>query len=385
MTEPFLFAPLTLRGLTVRNRIAISPMCQYSAIDGFAGDWHLVHLGKLAQGGAGVVFAEATAVDPRGRITHGDLGIWDDAQVPALRRIADFVRGQGAVPAIQLAHAGRKASMQRPWHGNGPLTSDDIARGDRPWPTMAASAIALDEGWIVPSEMTAADLAVMRRSWAEATHRAADAGFDIVEIHGAHGYLLHTFLSPLLNRRLDAYGGDREGRMRFPLEIVEVVRAAWPANRPVFVRVSSVDGVDGGWSIEDTVVYARALKERGIDVLDCSSGGLYGSATASRSMPRGFGFQVPYAGRVRRDVGLTTMAVGLILDPAQAEAVIQSGQADIVAIGREALHNPNWPAHTAIALGAKGYGASEWPVQYGWWLERRERVLEAIRQPVAVQ
>ncbi|MGE0723946.1 MAG: NADH:flavin oxidoreductase/NADH oxidase [Alphaproteobacteria bacterium] len=385
MTDPLLFTPLALRGVTLRNRIAISPMCQYSAVEGMATDWHLVHLGKLAQGGAGIVFAEATAVEARGRITHGDLGIWDDAHVAPLRRVTDFMRGQGTVPAIQLAHAGRKASMQRPWHGNGPLDAADLARGDRPWATVAASAIPLDEGWIVPESLSVADIATMRRAWSDATRRAADAGFDIVEIHGAHGYLVHTFLSPLLNRRNDAYGGDREGRMRFALEIAETVRAAWPVDRPVFVRVSSVDGADGGWSIEDTVAYARALKERGVDVLDCSSGGLYGSATAGKNAPRGLGFQIPYAERVKREAGLATMAVGLILEPEQAEAVVRDGQADIVAIGREVLHNPNWPAHAAIALGAKGYGAAEWPVQYGWWLERRQRVLETIRRSAAAE
>jgi 2,4-dienoyl-CoA reductase-like NADH-dependent reductase (Old Yellow Enzyme family) len=386
---PLLFTPLTLRGVTARNRIAISPMCQYSAADGLANDWHLVHLGKFAQGGAGIVFVEATAVEARGRITHGDLGIWSDAHVPPLRRIARFVKENGAVPAIQLAHAGRKASMQRPWYGNGPLDgSADRARGDEPWPIVAPSPLPMDEGWLVPVELSVADLAALRERWRDAAGRALDAGFEIVELHGAHGYLLHEFLSPLVNRRNDAYGGDRAGCMRFPLEIAETVRAVWPQDRPVFVRVSAVDGVEGGWTLDDTVAFARELKARGVDVVDCSSGGIAGSATASRTAaPRGPGFQVPFADRVRREAGIATMTVGLILDGPQAEAILAAGQADLVAIGREALDDPNWPLHAARALlPADAPPAAlfeNWPPQYGWWLERREPALRAIRRPAS--
>lgn len=386
MTVPHLFRPLALRGLQARNRVALPPMCQYSAADGLAGDWHLVHLGKFAQGGFGIVFVEATAVEARGRITHGDLGIWSDAQVPALARIAGFLAANGAVPAIQLAHAGRKASMQRPWQGNGPMTAADQEGGERIWPVVAASAEPLEPGWLVPEALDPAGLATVREAWRTATLRAAEAGFGIAEVHSAHGYLLHSFLSPLSNRRNDAYGGDRGGRMRFPLEVVETVRAAWPADRPLFVRISAVDGIDGGWSLEDSVAYAHELKARGVDVVDCSSGGLAGSATAGRNAPRGLGFQVPYAERIRADVGIMTMAVGLVLDAAQAEAIVAAGQADIVAIGREAMNDPNWAVHAARALGLPDGGFAEWPQQYGWWLERRERVLERIRSnspPVA--
>jgi 2,4-dienoyl-CoA reductase-like NADH-dependent reductase (Old Yellow Enzyme family) len=377
-TPPSLFTPFALRSIETRNRIAISPMCQYSAEDGIADDWHFVHLGKFAQGGAGIVFVEATAVEARGRITHGDLGIWSEAQVPPLRRIAHFVKAQGAVPAIQLAHAGRKASMQRPWHGNGPMSEADTARGEDAWPIVAPSAIPLDRGWLVPTELSISDLHALKEAWRRAAERALSAGFEIVEIHSAHGYLLHEFLSPLSNRRTDAYGGDFEGRTRFPLEIAEIVRTTWPKDKAVFVRVSAVDGIDGGWTLEETVAFARELKARGVDLIDCSSGGIAGSATAGRAAPTTVGFQVPFAERVRREVGIPTMAVGLIVDAKQAEEVIQAGKADLIALAREALFDPNWPLHAAYALGLdKDFG--HWPVQYGWWLNRRERVLRSLQ------
>jgi 2,4-dienoyl-CoA reductase-like NADH-dependent reductase (Old Yellow Enzyme family) len=360
-------------------------MCQYSAKDGLANDWHLVHLGKFAQGGAGIVFVEATAVEARGRITHGDMGIWSDAHVAPLARIAQFLTANGAVPGIQLAHAGRKASMQRPWFGNAVLNADDLARGDRPWSTVAPSAIPLDDGWIVPAALTIEDLAAVRESWRAAALRAEAAGFAILEIHCAHGYLLHEFLSPISNKRTDAYGGTREARMRFPLEVAETARAAWPSEKPLFVRVSAVDAVVGGWELEDTVAFARALKERGVDVIDCSSGGIGGAVTASANVPRGLGFQVPFAERVRREADLATMAVGLILEPDQANEIIASGQADIVAIGREVLDDPSWPHRAAETLGAFGYEDSIWPKQYGWWLERRRRALEKMRQAGALK
>ena len=262
MDTPLLFRPLSLRGVPLRNRIVISPMCQYSAVDGLASDWHLVHLGRFALGGAGTVFVEATAVHPRGRITHGDLGLWSDSQIPPLRRIARFLAEHGAVPAIQLAHAGRKASMQRPWHGNGPIDDTDTARGEDAWPVVAPSALPMDEGWLVPHELSPAEMAELREAWRQAAVRALESGFEIVELHAAHGYLLHEFLSPLSNRRGDAYGGDHAGRMRFPLEVAETLRAVWPQDRPVFVRVSAVDGIEGGWTLEDTVAFARELKAR---------------------------------------------------------------------------------------------------------------------------
>jgi len=383
MTQPMLFTPITLRGVTLKNRIVISPMCQYSAKDGFVTDWHFVHLGKFAQGGAAAVFVEASAVEPRGRITYGDAGIWSDAHVAPLKRIASFVKSQGAVPAMQLAHAGRKASMQRPWHGNGPLGDGDQKRGETPWPIVAPSAIAMDEGWLTPSALATDDLAKLREAWRLAVARTIDAGFEMLELHSAHGYLLHEFLSPLSNKRNDAYGGDRGGRMRFPLEVAETIRAAWPKDKPLFVRISSVDGLDGGWSLDDSIAYALELKARGVDVIDCSSGGLVGSATAAR-IPRGLGFQVPFAEAIRKEAGIATMSVGLIVDPQQAETVLQNGQADLVAIGREALFDPNWPLHARYLLaGAADDVFADWPEQYGWWLTRREPALRAAREAAA--
>ena len=370
-SRPRLFTPLALRGVTLKNRIVISPMCQYSAVDGHANDWHLVHLGRFALGGAGMVFTEATAVEARGRITHGDLGLWEDGQIAGLSRVANFLRAHGAVPAIQLAHAGRKASMQRPWHGNGPLDERDRARGDLPWQVVAPSALPLDEGWLVPHELSVAEIAALQDAWRRAARRALAAGFDVLEMHSAHGYLGHEFLSPLSNRRGDRYGGDLAGRMRFTLETAEAVREVWPQDKPLFVRVSSVDGLEGGWTIEDTVTLARELAARGVDVVDCSSGGLAGSATAAR-VKRGPGFQVPFAERVRREAGVKTMAVGLILEAQQAEAILEAEQADLIAIGREALYDPSWALHAEAALGLQGEFES-WPVQSGWWLERRRR------------
>lgn len=385
MSQPRLFTPISLRNVTAKNRIVISPMCQYSAIDGMADDWHLVHLGKFAQGGAGIVMTEATAVNAEGRITHGDLGLWHDGQIAPLKRIAAFLRANGSVPAIQLAHAGRKASMQRPWYGNAALTPEDHARGDTPWTIVAPSAIPMDDGWLMPHELTQPDLKALREDWRLATLRAVEANFDMLEIHCAHGYLLHEFLSPLSNQRNDAYGGDRAGRMKYPLEIIETVRAVWPSDRPLFVRISSVDGIDGGIDIADSVAFVNEAKARGADVIDCSSGGLMGSATAAR-IPRGYSFQVPFAEQIRSETKAITMAVGLILHPQQAEDILAEDKTDLIAVGREALFDPNWPLHAELALsetkGAIGDGTfASWPRQYGWWLERREPGLRKLDGP----
>jgi 2,4-dienoyl-CoA reductase-like NADH-dependent reductase (Old Yellow Enzyme family) len=385
MSQPALFTPFTLRGMTSKNRVIISPMCQYSADDGVANDWHLVHLGKFAQGGAGIVMTEAVAVTAEGRITHGDLGIWHDGQVAQLARIATFLRNNNAVPAIQLAHAGRKASMQRPWYGNAALTPEDHARGDLPWSIVAPSPIPMDDGWLTPHELSESDLAALRESWRLAALRAAVAGFELLELHCAHGYLLHEFLSPLSNRRSDSYGGDRTARMRFPLEIIDTVREVWPGNRPLFVRVSAVDGVEGGIGIEDTIAFVREAKARGVDAIDCSSGGLMGSATAAR-IPRGYSFQVPFAAEIRKQAEIPTMAVGLILYPEQAEDILLQGHADLIAIGREALFDANWPLHAELVLAGGNGGVvdglfNSWPKQYGWWLERREPGLRKLDGP----
>lgn len=369
-----LFEPYSVRGVTFKNRIVIAPMCQYSAENGLATDWHFAHHAAFAKGGAACIFFEAAAVEPRGRITHGDLGIWSDAHRDALKPTVRFMKEQGALPAIQIAHAGRKASMQRPWHGNGPMDASDTARGEAPWEVVAPSPIPTGEGWLMPAELTAAEMAAIRDRFVEAAGRALDAGFEVLEVHGAHGYLLHSFLSPISNHRQDDYGGDRANRMRYPLEVAAAVRAAWPADKPLFYRISSIDAVEeGGWELEDSVVLAGELKSLGIDVIDCSSGGIGGSATAAR-IPREPGFQVPFAETIRREAHLPTMAVGLILTARQAEAILAEGQADLIAIAREALYNPFWPRHAAYELGADPDFA-DWPHQYGWWLIRRERSL----------
>ena len=372
-----LFTPLTLRAVTLRNRAMLSPMCTYSAEAGIASDWHLVHLGQFALGGFGIVCVEATAVTEQGRITYGDVGLWSSAHIRPLARIAEMLRAHGAVPAIQLAHSGRKGSSQRPWHGMGALTGADAgARNEPPWPTVGPVAAPMDTGWHVPQALSVDDLRALVAAWRAAAARARDAGFDIVEMHCAHGYLNHQFLSPLINRRNDAYGGDRAGRMRLPLEVIEAVRAEWPADKPVFARISAVDGMEGGWTLEDSVAFAKELKARGVDAVDCSSGGVVGSAT-TRAVPRGLGFQVPFAETIRREAGIATIAVGLILEGLQAEEILQNGQADLIAVAREALHDPYWPRRAARALGADGF--ADWPHQYGWWLDKRAPVLRRLR------
>ena len=374
-----LFDEIRIRDVRLRNRIVVSPMCQYSAQDGHVADWHLVHLGKFAQGGAAAVFVEATAVEKRGRITHGDTGIWDDAHIEGLKRISSFVKSQGAVPAIQLAHAGRKASMARPWHGNGPLTQEDLQRGDKPWGIVAPTEAAIGEEWLKPRAFEKGDFQVLLNAYRQAVRRAHAAGFEILELHAAHGYLLHTFLSPISNTRKDEYGGSLENRMRFPLEVAKEVRAAWPAGKPLFMRVSSIDDVEGGWGVDDTVLFSRQLKAIGVDVVDCSSGGILGSATAATKtlLQRVPGFQIPFSEKIKNETGVMTMAVGLILTPQQAEEALQAGRADLIAIGREALYDPNWPVHAALALGVDPEFA-QWPQQYGWWLTRRESLLRKV-------
>jgi 2,4-dienoyl-CoA reductase-like NADH-dependent reductase (Old Yellow Enzyme family) len=374
---PLLFQPLALRSLTLRNRIVISPMCQYSAHEGVLADWHRVHLGRFATGGAGLIFTEATAVTRQGRITHGCTGLWSDEQIAGHAAVAAFAKLHGAIPGLQIGHAGRKASMQRPWFGNGPLGETDAARGDLPWPIVGPSAVPVAEGWLVPEPMSHGQIQQLVEDFAAATRRALAAGYQALEIHGAHGYLIQSFLSPIANKRSDAYGGDLKGRMRLALEVAEAVRAAWPEELPLFFRVSAVDGVEGGWTLDDTVALARELQALGVDVIDCSSGGIAGSATAAK-VKRQPGFQVAFAERVRRETGMLTQAVGLITHPRQAEAILAACQADLVAIGREALVDPNWPLHAAEALGFNpDYGA--WPAQYGWWLAMRRRTSELYR------
>ncbi|MGF7177660.1 NADH:flavin oxidoreductase/NADH oxidase [Azospirillum doebereinerae] len=372
---PRLATPLALRSVTLRNPVVISPMCQYSAVDGMAGEWHRVHLGRFAMGGAGLVIVEATAVTEQGRITPGDLGLWDDRHVGPLRGIAAMLRELGAVPGIQLGHAGRKASTQRPWQGHGPLGAEDAARGEPPWPVVSASPLPVADGWPTPHQLDRDGLAAIVEAWRTATLRALDAGFEVVELHCAHGYLLHQFLSPLSNTRSDGYGGDVAGRCRFPLEVARAVRGAWPDDKPMFVRISATDWIEGGWTLEDSVVFARDLKALGVDVIDCSSGGMVGVSATAAAVPRHPGFQVPFAETIRREAGIATMAVGLILDGPQAEAILRDGRADLVAIGREALVDPNWPLRARQQLTGDG-DFDGWPEQAGWWLGRRARTLD---------
>ena len=368
--RPALFQPLTLRGVTLRNRIVVSPMSQYTSVAGAPTDWHLVHLGKFAMGGAGTVFCEETSVSERSRKTYDCPGIYTDAQAKAWRRVTDFIRDQGAAAAIQLGHAGRKVATRAPWDGFSPLGEADAAAGRPPWPGLAPSPVPFREGALVPKEMDHDDIRMVIGYHVDAAKRSLDAGFDICEIHGAHGYIIQQFLSPLTNRRTDGYGGDLEGRMRFGLELIEAVRAAWPADKPLFFRGSCVDGRGGVWSLEDTTVLARHLKSRGVDLFDCSSGGIDGPLTL-HVVPRVPGYHVPFARHLRREAGLPTMAVGLITEAAQATGYIAAGDCDLVALAREMLWNPNWPAHAAKELGMdKPHDLL--PRPYAWWLQKRE-------------
>lgn len=345
-----LFSELSLRGTTVRNRVWVSPMCQYSSVDGHPTDWHLVHLGGLARGGAGLVMSEATAVSPEGRISPADAGIWSDSQAQGYEPIARFVRDQGAVPGIQLAHAGRKASTSVPWQGRG-----YVAPTDGGWPTVGPSALGFDD-WPAPHALGTAEVADVVADFADAARRASSAGFQVVEVHAAHGYLLHEFLSPLSNRRTDQYGGSFDNRVRLLLEVAAAVRVAWPEHQPVFVRLSATDWVDGGWALPDTIETSRRLAAAGVDLVDVSSGGL----DAGQQIPAAPGFQVPFARAVREQVGVATCAVGLITEPRQAEQVLADGSADAVMLGRAMLRNPHWPLQAAAEL----HAAAEWPAQY---------------------
>ena len=371
MSTPALFAPLTLRGLTLPNRLVVAPMCQYSVTDGLVGDYHLAHLGRFALGGFGLVLVEATGVTPEGRISHGDVGLWSDEHVPGLARVADFLRAHGSAAGIQLAHAGAKASSLRPWDGNGPVTPENARPDEDPWITVSASAVPHGPGWPTPHPLSVEELAEVRDAFVAATLRSLTAGFDVVEIHAAHGYLLNQFLSPLTNRREDGYGGSREARMRFPLEVVEAVRAVWPEDKPLFVRVSSVDASRDGMTVEDTVAFARELKARGVDAIDTSGGGLGGDW----QHPIGYGYQVPFAAQIRAEAEIATMAVGLIVDARQAEAVVVSGAADLVAIAREAQDDPNFAVHAYREL-TDGYDV--YPVQAGPRLASRERLIGTL-------
>lgn len=346
-----LFSPYLLREVRLRNRIALAPMCQYSCVDGFATDWHLVHLGARAVYGVGLLLSEATAVEPRGRISPHDLGLWKDAHIESLARISRFIAEQGAVPGIQLGHAGRKASCYRPWDGQGKIDERDGG-----WRPVAPSALPFDENDAVPEALDEAGIAEVVGAFAAAADRALAARFEVVEVHAAHGYLLHQFLSPLANRREDRWGGSFDARTRLLLQVVEAVRARWPERLPLFVRISCTDWVDGGWTLEDSVALARRLRAAGVDLIDCSSGGLLPSV----SVPAAPGYQVGFAERIRAEAGVATGAVGLITRPEQAEEILRAGCADLVLLGRELLRNPAWPLQAATALGDAG----PWPAPY---------------------
>lgn len=347
-----LFSPLKLRELTLPNRIAVSPMCQYSAQDGHINDWHMVHLGSRAVGGAGLVIMEATAVVAAGRISPQDVGIWSDEHIAPLRRLTRFIEAQGSFAGIQLAHAGRKASTYHPWAGK----SGSVPLAEGGWSTSGPSALAFEDGFRTPAAMSIADIALQVQAFAQAAQRALQAGFKVVEVHAAHGYLVHEFLSPLSNQRSDQYGGSFENRTRLLLEIVSAVRAVWPSELPLFVRISATDWSTGGWSVDETVTLARQLRALGVDLMDVSSGGNLASAV----IPTGPGYQTAFAARVRHEAGIASGAVGMITDAIQAEHILRTEQADLVLLARELLRDPYWPLHAADVLREN----VAWPPQY---------------------
>jgi 2,4-dienoyl-CoA reductase-like NADH-dependent reductase (Old Yellow Enzyme family) len=377
---PKLFQPLALRGLTLKNRMVVPPMVHYRCDPGHTcGTFHVVHLGRYALGGFGLVFVEVTAVEQVGLINENDLGIWNDEQAESFRPLIAFMKRQGTAIGIQIGHGGRKASSQSAMQGMGPLTEENLKAGAKVWQPVGPTTEPVAKGWLTPRQLTTAECRAMPGTWAAAAKRAVDVGFDTIEVHMAHGYLLAQFLSPVSNTRNDEYGGDRAGRMRLPLEIVEAVRREMPDTMPLFVRVSSVDGTVEGWNMDDTVALALELKARGVDVIDCSSGGISGSATAAQ-ITRSLGFQVPFAERVRKEADINTMAVGIILEAQQAEAILQNGQADLIAVGRQSQFNPNIAHHWAHDLGLNAR-FEDWSPEFGWWLDKRIKTMEGFATP----
>ncbi len=348
---PQLFTPLTIRGITLKNRIVVSPMCQYSSEDGFANDWHFVHLGSRAVGGAGLVFTEATAVAPEGRISPQDLGIWKDGHITELKRITDFITAQGSIPGMQLAHAGRKASMRPPWEHDRLVTEEEGG-----WQTVAPSAIPFADTYSHPTKLTIEEIQHIVAAFRSAAQRALAAGFKVIEIHGAHGYLVNEFTSPLSNLRTDEYGGSFENRTRFLLEVIAAIRSVWPEDLPLFLRISASDWANGGWTVEDSVRLAELVKDKGVDLMDCSSGGVVSHV----KIPAKPNYQVPFAEAVRK-TGILTGAVGIIVDPQQADDILTNGQADLIFMARELLRDPYFPLRAAREL---GYDDMKWPVQY---------------------
>ena len=349
---PHLFTPLRLRGIELPHRILVSPMCQYSSVDGFANEWHLVHLGSRAVGGAAIVFTEATAVTPEGRISPQDLGIWKDEHIEPLARITHFLHQQGAVPGMQLAHAGRKGSTYRPWSEK----QGEVAIADGGWQVVGPSPLRFDHNYPEPRELTAAEVSAIPRAFAFAAKRALAAGFRCIELHSAHGYLLHQFFSPLSNHRTDEYGGSFDNRTRLAREVVEAVREVWPDHLPLFVRISATDWAEGGWTVEESVELARKLGAMGVDLIDVSSGGL----TPAQKIVTGPGYQTGFSERIMRESGVKTGAVGMITDPVQADHIIRTGQAEVVLLAREMLRDPYFPLRAAHELGH----SISWPAQY---------------------
>jgi 2,4-dienoyl-CoA reductase-like NADH-dependent reductase (Old Yellow Enzyme family) len=346
-----LLSPFDIKNVHLKNRIVVSPMCQYSAEDGFANDWHLVHLGSRVVGGAALVIQEATSVSPEARISPYDLGIWSDEHIPFLKRITTFIKDNGSVPGVQLAHAGRKASFETPWNGMGQITEADGG-----WKTVAPSAIPHQEGNVAPEELSTEGIQKILADFRSATRRSIEAGYEVIELHAAHGYLLHQFLSPLSNQRTDNYGGSFENRIRFVLEVVAATQEVWPAENPLFVRISATDWAEGGWSPEESVKLSAILKDQGVDLIDCSSGG----NVSYQKIPLSPGYQVPFAADIKKQTGIPTGAVGLITDAHQAEEILREGKADLIFLARELLRDPYFPLHAAYDLNEEPI----WPVQY---------------------
>ena len=374
-----LFEQFEIKSIKLKNRVVVSPMCQYSAKEGYSQDHHRVHYGQMAMGGAGLVFLEATAVTPQGRITNGCLGIWKDDFLEGLSELSRIIETFGSTPAIQLAHAGQKGSMQRPWHGNGPQSDTDVKRGDIIWDPIAPSSRSLDEGWLKPKKMESSDFSEIKRAFVLGAERALKAGFKVLEIHMAHGYLLHSFLSPISNLRNDQYGGSVENRMRYPLEVVKGVREKIGAKVPLFVRISSEDGLEGGWTLDDSVVFCSELKKYDVDVIDCSSGGNSPKGATASGQKKEMGFQVPFAAKIKREVGIPTQAVGLIRDYKYANSIVENGLADLIALGRQHLFDPFWTNHAREDANLNEE-FKEWPQQYKWWLEKWKKALGDINE-----
>jgi 2,4-dienoyl-CoA reductase-like NADH-dependent reductase (Old Yellow Enzyme family) len=374
MAQPMLFEPISIRDVTFKNRVVVAPMHQYAAEKGFATDWHLMNAGRYAAGGAGLVIMESTKVERRGCGTVGDLGIWEDAHIAGLKRCVDFIKLHNSVPGIQLGHSGRKARRFRPWEGGAPLVRSPDVWNWEGWELVSSSDLAAPASDPAPRGLTRAEIPEVIERWGQAARRAHEAGFEVLDIHGAHGYLIHQFLSPFSNVRNDEYGGSEANRMRFAIEVVESVRAHWPASKPLFLRLSVED--DAGWGPDQSVALAKLVKLKGVDVIDCSSGGMRGSPVVSAG-PVTYGYQVPYAERLRKDAGILSMAVGLIVHADQAEQILQEGRADLIALARELLYNPNWPMDAAQKLGVdKEFGSV--PAAQAYWLAKRAQSVKSV-------